>query len=79
MEDFVPVDTGALRDSIRTDISRDELTAEIGPGDEIDYALAVEYGTSDTPSQPYATPAAESARRRFPRAVKEHVRREVLP
>lgn len=47
-----PVDTGALADSIRND--RGHVTVEV------DYAAYVEYGTSDTPPQPFLRPAADT-------------------
>jgi HK97 gp10 family phage protein len=48
-----PVDTGALRDSI---VYSDGVVS-VG----VDYAGFVEYGTSDTPAQPYLRPAADTA------------------
>lgn len=56
---FVPVDTGALKNSIGSDI--DDFHAEIGP--TMDYASYVEEGTSRMSPQPYMRPAAE---RRIP-------------
>lgn len=50
-----PVDTGALRNSISSDIS--VLSAEIGP--TVDYGLYVEAGTSRAAPQPYMGPAAD--------------------
>ena len=37
------------------------------------HSTFVEHGTEDTPEQPFALPAAERARRRFPDTVKKHV------
>jgi HK97 gp10 family phage protein len=49
---MVPVDTGALRDSI---------TAERGRVfTDVEYAGPVEYGTSDTEAQPFMRPAADT-------------------
>lgn len=49
---YVPVDTGRLRDSI---------TAEPGRVySDVEYAGFVEYGTSDTPAEPYMRPAADT-------------------
>jgi HK97 gp10 family phage protein len=55
MRSLAPVDTGALVDSIDYEVSGG--TAEIGP--TVSYAYFVEYGTVDTPPQPYAGPAAD--------------------
>lgn len=49
---MAPVDTGALRDSI--------AVTENGVGVGVPYASFVEYGTSDTPAQPYLRPAADT-------------------
>lgn len=56
---LVPVDTGALKNSIGSDIA--PFRAVIGP--TMDYASYVEQGTSKMAPQPYMRPAAE---RRFP-------------
>lgn len=64
-----PVDTGALRASIHTEMTG-ETSATVAPG--VDYAAAVEYGTArGGPAQPYLTPAAEAARPRFVEAMKK--------
>ncbi len=71
----VPVDTGALRRSIRQEPKpqREDgyyvagITAGGGgvvnprTGREVDYAGFVEWGTSRTPAQPYLTPAIYEA------------------
>ena len=49
MRSLAPVDTGRLRDSIRTDDQGVEVGVEYGP--------FVEYGTSDTRAQPFTVPA----------------------
>lgn len=46
-----PVDTGKLRDSIQANGARF--------GSDVDYALYVEFGTTDTPAQPYLRPAID--------------------
>lgn len=63
-----PVDTGALRASIQS-----EMTSETGGqvGTNILYSIFVEYGTSRQGAQPYMTPAAESERPKFMRAMKD--------
>lgn len=75
-KNLAPVDTGKLRDSIRTDkVGPDQY--EVGPGDEVEYAMYVEYGTSRTPAQPYMRPAVEAERRQFTRRVARSVRAEI--
>lgn len=54
----VPVDSGALRDSIRAE-QQSPGHWQVGAGDnEAWYAGLVEYGTRRTPARPYLTPAA---------------------
>lgn len=50
---FAPVDTGALRNSIGTDLSG--LTAEIGP--TVNYGIYVELGTSRMAPRSFLGPA----------------------
>jgi len=50
---YVPVDTGNLQASIQK--------GEGGVYSDVEYAPFVEYGTSDTPAQPFMRPAADSA------------------
>jgi HK97 gp10 family phage protein len=53
----VPVDTGNLRDSLTTASDPEGGTLV---GTEVDYAVFVEYGTSDTPAQPFLRPALDA-------------------
>ena len=46
-EDEAPVQTGALRDSIRKEVDKDTLEAEIGS--DLDYALYIELGGRNNP------------------------------
>lgn len=75
-QQLVPVDTGRLRDSIRVnEIGPRSYT--VGPGDEVEYADYVEFGTSRMAAQPYMRPAAEMARREFPRRVARQIQSEM--
>jgi HK97 gp10 family phage protein len=53
----VPVDTGALRDSLHTE---EDPSGGTLVGTDIPYAVFVEYGTSDTPAQPFLRPALDA-------------------
>lgn len=64
---LVPVDTGALSNSIQAETTGD-LSAVVAAG--MEYAPYVEYGTSHGPAQPYLTPAADAVRPGFIAAVK---------
>ena len=69
----VPVDTGALKNSITTEMEGD-LSAIVAPHTE--YAVFVEYGTSrGSPAQPYMTPAAEANRGPFEQAMTQMLNR----
>ena len=75
MQVLVPVDSGRLRDSIRIEETGNGL--DVGPGDEIEYAMYVEYGTSTTSAQPYAGPAADRVRVTFTDSVRDTVRKAI--
>lgn len=62
---LVPVDTGLLRSSVRT-----EHSSRVGQHEgkihyETDYAVFVEMGTRKMAAQPYLIPAVEYVRTRF--------------
>lgn len=85
----VPVDTGALRRSIRQEPKprREGDSYEAGisaggggvvnprTGREVDYAAYVEFGTSRTPAQPYLFPALYEAKNLLPEAFLRILRR----
>lgn len=68
---FAPVDTGALRNSIGTDLTGDgrsaSMTADIGP--TVDYAVYQEYGTSRMPPHAFMGPAFDRHAGEFVEAV----------
>lgn len=62
----VPVASGDLQAGIDVRQTGD-LSAEVGVYDpELIYAVWIEWGRSSAPAQPFATPAAEQARARWP-------------
>lgn len=71
----VPVLTGELRDGI--EVRRlGALHAQVGIFDsDLFWAVWIEWGRQNAPAQPFAVPAAEAARRRFPRRVEQAARR----
>lgn len=59
-QEFVPVDTGALRDSIHVEGAEgSETRTVIAGGGDVHYAAAIEYGTRFSAAQPFFTPAVE--------------------
>lgn len=54
---FVPVETGALRDSIRIEKRGERIIAILEGGGEVDYALYQEYGTDRQSGTPHIRPA----------------------
>jgi HK97 gp10 family phage protein len=57
---LAPVDTGALRDSIRVEPGDTPTSRKVvAGGGAVAYAAHVEYGTADSPAQPFMTPAVE--------------------
>lgn len=72
---FVPVDTGELRDSIKATKLvgnqygvKGEITATAG------HALYVELGTVNMRAQPYLRPASDIAFRNFSKKLADHVK-----
>jgi len=53
---YCPVDTGKLRNSIRSEVEGLEMFA----GSDLDYSVPVELGTRRAPPQPYLRPAFDS-------------------
>src|SRR4029453_3788123 len=63
-----PVDTGALRASLQSDMTGDTS----GQGaNNTDFSVYVEYGTVHMGERPYMTPAAEAERRHFMRKMSD--------
>lgn len=84
---MAPSEDGTLRESIRQEPGAHELQRVIeaggptttrpvreGQSAEYDYSLAVEYGTSDTPEQPYFWPSWRLLKRRMRGRVSRAVR-----
>ena len=73
---LAPVDTGALRASIRTIRDEQQLQAYvIAGGGTVNYARYQELGTSKMPAQPYLHPAFEAHRQDYLTEVRKAVRR----
>ena len=73
MRGSVPVDTGALRDGMQAEV--DGLKGQAVSTAK--HSFAVEGGTSRQVAQPFAQPAAERSRVRFPDRVSEAIRGEL--
>jgi HK97 gp10 family phage protein len=69
-----PVDTGALRDSIRADVFARDADVEAAVGSGLDYAPAVELGTLARPPKPYLAPALRARRAALIERCKRAVR-----
>lgn len=74
---LAPVDDGNLQMSVRQQPGRHDLAVEVraggdlttrevraGSGVDYDYSIAVEFGTSDTPEQPFFWPAYRAIKKR---------------
>lgn len=60
---YAPVDTGALSNSIRHEVSGTGTDAEARIGSDLDYSLYQELGTSRQSGTPYLRPALNQQRR----------------
>lgn len=66
-KEIVPVDTGALRDSITYDVENDSVRV----GSPLEYSIYVELGTSKMAPQPYIRPAFENNKEMIEATVKK--------
>jgi len=74
----VPIKTGVLAASIRTNLSRNKLSGSVtARGGKRPYAAWVEYGTVKTPAQPFLVPAATKFMGEFFRGVSAIVRKRL--
>ena len=71
MRRFAPYKTGELRDGIQSEHDEDGLGGNAVSTAR--HSFFVEHGTSSTPEQPYALPAAEASRQRYPRRMREAI------
>lgn len=72
---WVPVVSGELQGGIRIRYD-DDLHATVGIFDPaLFWAVWIEWGRKNAKAQPFATPAAEAARRRWPRRAEQTLRR----
>lgn len=70
---LAPVDTGRLRSSIGWKLDGDGLAADVSARTE--YASHVEFGTTNSPAQPFMTPALENVRSGYKDILAKHARR----
>ncbi|MDD5016542.1 MAG: HK97 gp10 family phage protein [Eubacteriales bacterium] len=71
-----PVDTGRLRASITTrlaDFDKKKIVVEVGTS--VEYAQAVEYGTSKAPAHPYLFPAYAENKDKVLKKIAEAIKR----
>jgi len=72
-----PYDTGALRSSITSQVTRTRGAVEARVGPTVHYARFLEEGTSRIAPRPYMRPAFDSVRRGYVDAVRQAVREAV--
>lgn len=66
-QNVVPVDTGALKNSISTEVAANDMSAIVAP--HMNYDIYVEFGTSKMSARPYLFPAAEKVKPEFMAAM----------
>lgn len=72
--ELVPYVTGELHDGLEVwfDVVDDDVTAYIGiRNGELFWAVFIEWGRSSAAAQPFATPASELARKRWPKRARK--------
>lgn len=77
-QQLVPIDRGDLQASIHKRDGRHDLSVEVVAGsDRAFYAAFVEFGTVNTPAQPYFFPPYRALRKRFVARTKRAVGKAV--
>lgn len=71
-KEIVPVDTGLLRSSIQSKVSKEEATV----GTNVEYAANVEFGLGQRP-QPYLTPAFHNNTDNIKKEIKADLDRQI--
>lgn len=66
---MVPVDTGALKQSITLEVVKEDGTYVAYIGSDLEYAPDVEYGKSNQKPQPFLQPAGVEAEQQMPKIV----------
>lgn len=64
---LVPVDTGALKQSITLEVVKEDGGYAAYIGSDLEYAPDVEYGKSNQRAQPYLQPAGREAEQQMPK------------
>ena len=72
-----PVDTGRLEASITTELNKGPLGMQAEVGTNVEYASAVEFGTSTQVAQPYLIPAFNKNTKDFGAQLKAIVEKEL--
>ena len=73
-QSIVPVDTGALRASIKvTESGKNHIVISAGDNDRVVYAAFVEMGTSKMSAQPYMGPQADKMNARLSQIFSEEL------
>jgi HK97 gp10 family phage protein len=72
-----PVDTGRLEASITTEMNMGPRGLQAEVGTNVDYASAVEFGTSTQVAQPYLIPAFNKNTAKFKDELREIIEREL--
>ena len=83
---LVPVDTGALKESIRVEEKNKKVYATAGGGGVtnpktgriVDYAAHVEYGTSRVPAHPYMRPAFDRVRKEIKQEIRNTIKEFIV-
>lgn len=78
MRSLAPKDSGDLKDSIHSEHGDTELQRKVIAGDgEAFYGRWVEFGTSDTPAQPFFYPAYRLLKKRIQNRLKRSVAKAI--
>lgn len=73
---IVPVDTGALQETIRVEVEGETVNLMAGD-DNVDYSLHVEFGTVKMAAQPYMRPAIDTREEQAIQVMANNLERQI--
>ncbi len=73
-----PVDTGRLEASITTEMNKGPRGLQAEVGTNVEYASAVEFGTSTQVAQPYLIPAFNKNTQKFGEQLRDIIEKELI-
>ena len=74
---LVPIDTGALYDTIRVEVEGEVVQLVAGDDADVDYHMHVEFGTIKMAAQPYMRPAIDTKQNECNKVIAENLQKQI--